>query len=320
MRIAIDVGAADDSDAHRWLDRILLKVEDGWHVWDTDCEPDPEVFRSTSWLRDPGRQGRRVDEMLVASIQRDAWTSTLHGRRVRVSMNPERANELGPKDATRLAEEPLVILVENRGSDGAFLKRVVRELDKPLDRYWSRPGEPIRFDSLGGEGQMPDEVERRVRRVPYRPRLVAVRDSDRKGPGDDASVAARKLQRKCEELGVQCWILAKREAENYLPRILLGKRRNAGADHARRVEAWGRLDDDQKNFFDMNYGLSESPSEVEEALFGGLTPADRIVLSDGFGPNVYQCWNIWNVQAESELYARGQGDLEHGIALIRGEV
>ena len=320
MHIEIDVGAADHSDAHRWLDRILHKVEDGWHVWDTNCEPDPEVFKSTSWLRDPGRQGRRVGEMLVASIRRGAWTSTLHGRRVRVSMNPVRADELAPKDATRLAEEPLVILVENRDSDGAFLKRVVRELDKALDRYWRKPGEPIRLDSVGGEGQMPDEVESRVQRVPYRPRLVAIGDSDRKGPGDNASVAARKLQRKCEELGVPCWILAKREAENYLPRILLDARQDAGADHARRVEAWSKLKDDQKDFFDMSNGLSQSPSETEEALFDGLTRADRYLFSNGFGPNVYQCWHIWNVHAESELRARGQRDLEHGIDLIRGEV
>ena len=258
--------------------------------------------------------------MLVASIRRRAWTSTLHGRRVRVSINPVRADELDPEDATRLAEEPLVILVENRDSDGAFLKRVVRELDKPLDQYWSKPGEPIRLDSVGGVGQMSDEVEGRVQRVPYRPRLVAISDSDRKGPGDNASVAVRNLQRKCEDLGVPCWILAKREAENYLPRILLGERQDAGADHARRVEAWGRLGDDQKNFFDMKNGLSQSPSAIEEALFDGLPAMDRTRLSDGFGPNVYQCWDVWNVQAESELRARGQGDLEHGIDLIRGEV
>lgn len=320
MRIAIDVGAADDPDALRWLDRILHKIEDGWHVWDTDREPDPEAFRTTSWFRDVGRQGRRVSEMLVASIQRSAWTSTPHGRRVRVTMDPDRADELSPEDATRLAEEPMVILVENRDSDGAFLKRVVRELDKSLHRYWGRPGEPIQLDSVGGAGQMPDEVDRRVQRVAYRPRLVAVGDSDREGPDDNDSDAARNLQRRCEELGVPCWILAKREAENYLPRVLLGERKNAGANHVRRVEAWDRLNDDQKNFFDTKNGLSQSPSAAEEKLFDRLTPMDRTILSNGFGPNVYECWNIWNVQAESELRARGQGDLEHGIGLIRGEV
>ena len=236
MRIAIDVGTANNPDALQWLDRVLTKFEDGWHVWDTDREPDPEVFKATSWLRDVGRQGRRVSEMFVASIQRNAWTSTPHVTRVRVTMHPDRADELRPEDAARLAEEPLVILVENRNSDGAFLERVVQELDKQLHGHWRRPGKPIRLDSVGGLGQMPDEVERRVQRERYRPRLVAIGDSDRDGPDDNDSDAARNLRRTCRNLGVPCWILAKREAENYLPRILLSERKNAGADHARRVE------------------------------------------------------------------------------------
>ena len=36
MRIAIDVGTANNPDALQWLDRVLTKFEDGWHVWDTD--------------------------------------------------------------------------------------------------------------------------------------------------------------------------------------------------------------------------------------------------------------------------------------------
>jgi len=34
VRIAIDTSAANDPDAHQWLDRILYRIEDGWHVWD----------------------------------------------------------------------------------------------------------------------------------------------------------------------------------------------------------------------------------------------------------------------------------------------
>ena len=214
-----------------------------------------------------------------------------------------------------------MILVENRDSDGAFVKRVVTELYKSLHGIWRRPGDPVRFDSLGGAGQMPDEVERRTRGKPYRPRLVAIIDSDRKGPNDTDSAAARALRRQCETLGVSCWVLAKREAENYLPRILLGERQDAGADHDQLVEAWDRLNDDQKNFFDMKNGLSEAPSAIEQALFDGLSSDDQTILSRGFGPNVYTCWTLWSmVRAKTELLARGQGDLEHGIDLIRGEV
>ena len=260
------------------------------------------------------------NELFVASVQRDAWTSRLHGRRVRVTMHPDGSDELNPEDALQLAEEPLVILVENRNSDGAFLWRVVTELDKSLSKYRQRRGKPVRLDSVGGKGEMPDEVERRMQGVRYRPRLVAVIDSDRKGPNDCASHDARKLQRTCKMRNVPCWVLAKREAENYLPGILLAERENAGADHARQVDAWNGLSGDQKNFFDMKKGLSAAPCAAETELFEGLSDADLTTLSNGFGSRVFECWSVWRVQAKSELIARGEGDLEHGIDLIRGEV
>ena len=320
MRIEIDLSAANDPDAHRWLDRILYKIEDGWHVWDTASQPDPNAIEATTWICDRGHQGDWVRQMLVASTQRGAWTLAPHGRRVRVTACPVAADELRPEDATHFAEEPFVILVENRDSDGAFVKRVVRELDKSLHGLWRRPGDPIRFDSLGGAGQMPEEVERRTQGKPYRPRLVAIIDSDRKGPNDTDSPAARALRRQCEKRSVPCWVLAKREAENYLPRILLNERQDVGAEHARLVEAWDRLNDDQKNFFDMKNGLPAAPSAIERALFDGLSRTDRPILSRGYGPNVYTCWTLWKVQAKTALLRRGQGDLERGIELIRGEV
>ena len=173
MLIEIDPQAANDPNSHRWLDRILYRIEDGWHVWDTARQSNTDAFRATSWIhaRD---QGKWVREMLVASIQRGAWTSAPHGRSVRVTNAPEASDELMPEDAVRLAEEPICILVENRVSDGAFVERVVKELDQSLHDLWQRPGEPIRIDSVGGRGQMAQEVTRRLQGKPCRPRLVAI--------------------------------------------------------------------------------------------------------------------------------------------------
>lgn len=320
MRIVIDPRAANDPDAHGWLDRILNRIEDGWHVWDLS-ESEPSDFRATAWIRVRGAQGDRVRELFVASVQRGAWTRTLHGRRVRVTPCPEGTDELAPEPAARLADEPLVILVENRFSDGAFVERVVKELDKPLRALWGCDGEPIRFDSTGGVGEMQRVVEARTDRVPYRPRLVAIIDSDRKGPGDTESHTAWNLLQACEERELPCWVLAKREAENYLPRILLGAKPNAGDGHDRLLEAWDRLDDDQKDFFDVKRGLPDDPSEVERELFDGLSDADRKILAEGFGRNVHECWNQWQVRdVKDELLTRGRGDLERGIELIKKEL
>lgn len=320
MRIAIDVSAANDAAAHQWLDRLLYRVDDGWHVWDLGNVANPDVLRATTWIRDRGRQGDWVWDLLVRSIQRGAWAPA-HGRRLYVTARPAAEDELAPEHAFRLADEPLVILVENRQSDGAFVERVVKELDRPLRALWGRGGEPIRFDSVGGVGQMPQEVIARTRGVPYRPRLVVVADSDLKGPGNTRSPEVRALLRACERRGLSCWVLAKREAENYLPRSLLSERPNVGDEHGRRVEAWDRLSSDQKDFFDMKRGLPDTPSAIEQELFDGLSDMDREILAEGFGPNVHECWTLWHVRGiGDELLARGQGDLERGIALIRREL
>ena len=319
MRIVIDIGVANDPDAHRWLDRILYRIDDGWHVWDLS-ESDPDALRATTWVAGRGK----VCDLLLASVGRDAWTPDPYGRRVRVAAHPSAADELVPEQACRLTDEPFVILVENRFSDGAFVERIVKELDRSLRALWGRDGEPIRFDSTGGVGEMHRVVEARTNRVPYRPRLVAVIDSDRKGPGDKGSDEARQLHRVCEARGLSCWVLAKREAENYLPRVLLGAKPNAGDRYSRLLEAWDRLDDDQKDFFDVKHGLPDDPSkvsEVEQALFDGLSDADREILAEGFGPKVHECWKQWQVRdVKGELLARGRGDLEHGIELIRKEL
>lgn len=320
MRIAIDLSAANDPDAHRWLDRIVHRIEDGWHVWDLTGAPDVDAIESTPWIHDPGRQGQRLRDLLVASIRRNAWTPAPHGRRVRVTTHPAAPDELTPEGAFNLADEPLVIVVENRHGDGGFVERILKELDRSVRALWSCPGEPIRFAGAGGAGQMPLEAKKRARGLPYRPRLVAVIDSDRKGPGAPESPNARQLRNVCEEHDVACWVLAKREAENYLPPVLLVEKPDAGPEHPRRVAEWERLGDEQKDFFDMKHGLPDKPSPIERDLFDGLSDAQREVLATGFGPKIQDCWRVWDVrQVGEELRSRGGGDLRHGIDLIRGE-
>ncbi len=327
MRITITVEAANDAAAHSWLDRIVHRIEDGWHVWDLTDLAEPASMEATSWFRDPGRQGQRLRELLRellrTSIRREAWSPSLatHGRRLRVTPHPAAEGESKPEDAFRLADKPLVLLVENRQSDGSFLRRVVGELDRTLGKLWKKDGEPIRVDSVGGSGQMQQEVQRRAEKSARPCRLVVVVDSDREGPEAPPSSVARKLGGVCEEHGVPCWILAKREAENYLPRALLEARPDTGPADAERVEAWDRLDEDQKDFFDMKDGLSNQPSATEESAFRGISPADRQILSEGFGEQLHTCWCLGGTaEVRRELIARSRGDLERGLEMIRSQV
>jgi len=71
----------------------------------------------------------------------------------------------------------------------------------------------------------------------------------------------------------------------------------------------------------MKNGLPEPPTAIEEDLLADLPGDDRETLAKGFGPNVHECWSVWHVrEVRKELLARGRGDLERGIELIRREL
>lgn len=315
MIIDIDEDVANDPESLRWLDGILGTIEDGWHLWDVAGLED---YSSTLWLTHSDVRGQQIMELYRKAVERSSWSSgnTPHGRRIRVAREPLSGEELAPEPACRLACERLVVLVENRESDGAFLKRVMAELDRQLSRWWNQDPAPVKLDSVGGKGQMVIEVQKHRGRVP-RPRYVVVMDSDRKKPGEEPCTEAKRIQQKCDQLGIPCWILAKREAENYLPRELLDLRRNVGQEYRRQVEAWDRLGDDLKDVYDMKDGLTE---EDEDDVFDGLPDRDLQLLRPGFGDGVGQCWDEHHGQCAKALSERGRRDLEVGLSLIGREV
>ncbi|MDE2645466.1 MAG: hypothetical protein OXI05_06485 [Bacteroidota bacterium] len=321
MRIEISECIANDSDAHQWLDRILHKISDGWHLWDTS-ELDFSAFETTTWVQHRGTKGDDIRELLRKSIKRGAWGFGLHNRRVRVTNRPNYEDEFCPETAARFAEKPLCILVENQFSDGQFVKRIVDELCEPLSILWARPGDPIQIYGVGGGGQMPDVVKEKMEGKPYRPRLVAIADSDKTGPSADMNVVAQKLRATCEEHNVPYWILAKRASENYLPRTLLMAWKPNSLEHVRKVEAWSRLSEEQKDYYNLKNGLQV---DNQNPLFRGMSQADHEALFNGFGrtrEKVSECWKLkyGETSVEPKLRERSRGDLERGIDLICKEV
>ena len=315
MRIEIDPCVANESDAHQWLDRILHKISDGWHLWDTSSHLNSSEFEATRWIKDRGTKGDEILDLFRKSSTREAWDSKLHTKRIRVTAYPQNENERNPEDAARIAEQKLCILVENEFGDGLFLQRIIEILDKPLSQYWNQNPKPIYIDSVGGATQMGKAVKRRSDEAGFI-RLIAIADSDKKSPSDEESRSAQKLRTACEERGIRCWILAKRAAENYLPPTLLKKMKPDDQEHIHAVDAWDKLNDDQKNFFDMKKGL---PPDRDD-LFEDVPESDYIILRGQFGRNISRCWKHADMEIEKELRLRSQGDLEYGIELIRKEV
>ncbi len=323
MLIEIDTSVANDPDAHSWLDRVIYTVMDGWHIWNTADHVDSSEFEATTWIRDRGTQGDKILELFKKSNKSEAWKfDRLHTKRICVTTSPSDDSEFEPEDAAQFVMQPLCILMENEFSDGSFLKRTVRELDKSLSDHWNQDRrQPIEIDSVGGVTQMPRAVKQKITQNSVRTRLIVIADSDKKYPSDQESKGARKLRNICEENNIPCWILAKRAAENYLPSILLKAWKPNDQEYIRAVYAWERLCDDQKNFFDMKRGFPGNDDDDQNPLFEGVPEEDYILLTNRFGGKVYKCWEYaTDVNIESELRARSQGDLEYGINLIREEV
>lgn len=164
------------------------------------------------------------------------------------------------------------------------------------------------------------EVRARAENVVPRPRLVVVVDSDRTSSDHPGCEESQALAAGCQALRVPCWMLEKREAENYLPGKLLEKAPDRGPEHSRRLQAWQRLEEEQKDYFDMKNGLGPVGEADDLELFRELGTADRETLALGFGPTIHACWQLWDVPAAQEIVIRGAGDLHRGLALIWTEV
>lgn len=306
MRVVIELSVAADSQAHRYLSSILNLVEQGWHLWEIH---DEEGLLGSEWLRDPGSTGLHAGELFKKSIIRSAYPTKLHRQLVRVTARPEGELEFTPGTAARFLGQPLEILLENRHSDGDFLDAAVETLGhEELQEHWRREPAPIRKDSLGGTDQMGSYVRSRAQEFPP-PRLLVVRDGGGGGPALKAAEAV-SLEALCRTAGVPCWLLAKYEIENYLPESLLTDSVGESQQRLRRVEAWKRLTDVQKDFYDVKNGLREVRSgDPRSALFQGLSTEDAEELATGFGSKVAGLWRRRPIDA-NDLRKRAGSELD----------
>lgn len=315
MRVLIDTSVADDAGSLRWLTMIQHRFEDQWHLWEV---VDADALLKTTWLRDPGHAGASAREVLKKSLVRLGYPTRLHRRTIRVvgeETGSPKFLDLSPEMAARYLAQPLVILLENRRSDGAFLDAVVATLGgDELARHWDRQPCPVRKDSLGGKGQMLDHVKQQAARKPP-PRLLVVRDGDGDGPRQ-VSPEALRLQNACNRRGIPCQILEKREVENYLPASLLAKLVSGSTKLRDLFAAWERLSEEQKDLWDVRQGLSEVHSPERRSLFEELAQeSDRPLLKKGFGTSLSHLWNIRPID-KADLRRRGGEELERLLDLI----
>ncbi len=207
----------------------------------------------------------------------------------------ERPVSLSPEKAVQLLQKPLVVLMENRNTDGAFLDAVLAVLGDPeLLRLKQLRDQALKYDSVGGSGELKKLVKHEHEKseaadVPFR--AVVFTDNDSRFPGD-ISKMANEIRETCERLGIPHVVLTKRAIENYIPDEVIAEwadtREHTSARP--RIAALLRLTPEQREHFPFKKGLSflglsaDSNHPIEEhRLYANVSAPDRALLDWRFG-------------------------------------
>lgn len=266
----------------------------------------PEPLQAPSFTSWRGRQDLAMQEEIDFAVEHSLELESHHPPAHQILINSVEAPSWGPPPVLPLAtaldllREPMVLLVENKRNDAAFLRCLAdrfqrKELERSEERGW------LRFDHGGGLPEMLQALEQKKNETLFRHRTWFLFDSDALAPALPSKVS-QKLRNKCEQLGIACHQLSRRAAENYLPPAALEKAAGADQNGKRRARAFRRLTLDQRSHFNMKRGLrgdidrvgQESKASEKERqaaaaqtkLFSQIDEADRTSLQSGFGSRI----------------------------------
>ena len=321
MRVFIAVDAFADETQWRFLDRIVDKVADGWHDWQIE---NPKFIEETGWLDGFGRSWLRELFQKAALAAGYPMQSGFSGKRVLVSSLVHESEAIQPQQAAEYVSTPLAILMENRFSDGGIFLNTVLDVLGPDEMNEQRKIAPnsICYDSPGGNGELPKLVVDYARRAKAKGipiRAVVFTDSDGTVPGE-IQQKARRVQQACEKEGLPCRILRKRTIENYIPdEVLDAWMPYPDYEKRRVVDAVKRLRPEQRDYYPMKKGLQlQNASPTVQALYSGISEADRDELSKGFGRDVIEKLRDFPQALSAEVLRQrdGQGELDCLVKMI----
>jgi hypothetical protein len=249
MMIALSDGCpifAPEYEVH--LHRLLLTVAQRWH---TVVNPSPD----------------RMREILPEHI----WNvyGSILSRQYRLSANSHQSwvmhRDCADCDAEKIGRFyslPTLLVVENAGTDGAWVKLIVERIRPKISRFFGGPNPMVMIAQAGGIGEIPKELRRLS--VPYlqsRPRddvplrVLALSDSDGNAPGLQSSSAA-DVDKVATEIGATPHVLRKRAIENYMPDDALHAYGNLRRDRQAAVLQILHLSVDARDYYPMKEGLS----------------------------------------------------------------
>jgi hypothetical protein len=320
VRISIRDDVWRDQATWRYLDIIVGTVADEWHEWDV-C--DPEELEACEWV---GGRPWVAELMKKAALAGSYRSERCFPKRVVIVSDSGESGALPPQTAARFVVEPLLIMMENRFSDGRLIDAALTFLAPAIVRkHREIAPKAIRYDSPGGNGELPkliQEYEAKAREDGMPLRAIVLTDSDAEVP-EAVSCDALNVSQACNDAGIQCCILRKRSIENYIPDEVLDAWLPYPGYLRRTLDALKRLNVEQRDHFPMKKGLKLGAArDVVKSLYQGVSVADQADLEQGFGQDVIHKLDDYADTLSADALRRRdiQGELDHLVEMIANEL
>jgi len=224
-----------------------------------------------------------IDKLIIEEyFNKHISESTKMDFRIECNSSPTTFNL---EEAKRYFIQPFIIILENRLNDSYFLNALIanfkkrgKTIKRHLDNGW------LDYGNGGGLDNITNEVNAMMRPFENLPkenykylRCFVLVDSDKKFPNDTTKQNRENLFEFLNSVGIPYHELEKREMENYLPDEAIETIENNNDF----IQAFLRLNDLQKDYFDLKEGFTEnlnSSSEKVQALYADVSEEDYKVL------------------------------------------
>jgi hypothetical protein len=299
-----------NDDTLSLIDRLVDRLADEVHQVEV---PDVDLLQESNWYQQARQTRRKVLMSAVAKPPRVA--SQVRGPHLKMI---EVLDSESAKLADRLAHTPLVILVEDRESDGVFLDILVEELGWPeLQTLWIKgkraTPRAMEIDTAGGKDAIPQRVERAVNDAveENRPhRLFVLCDSDTRWPSDSQSArSVTAVRQVCIKHGIPHHVWQKRCSENYINDEVFEEVRQdpRNASNNNRFQAFLRRSRIQRDHFPIKDGLkaAERADALREGLYTSSEEEDLLLLEKPLLPTRPRPLFLLNAERRTSFTAAG---------------
>lgn len=220
-----------------------------------------------------------------SAVRQTAWSGKLDGRPLVTINRAALAEQVEDLSA------PAKLVVENHRTDGAFIKAIAHVFDElkiidAIAKNW------LEISHGGGSGEVFSIVWDQAKRFHRIVRITFLLDGDRLFP-DDIFKYEEKVS-ELKEVEIFGHVLARREAENYVPYRVLAVSEKPSSALSKKIDILKRMTPEQRSHFDMKKGFrgkgaaSAEIPEKQRHLYAALPESAVVALRGGFGEGLLE--------------------------------